>query len=60
MSVWEYSTRLNVVVRYVPRITTTNRDKIRILVNRLRSYIAKDVKIGDHALSSYSKALNRA
>lgn len=50
--------RLNAIAWYALRVTITNKGKMKILINRLRLDITKDVLIGDNLPKLYLEALS--
>lgn len=47
MTVKEYSTKFNSLAMYAPRVANTNKEKIRIFINGLRSDIVHHVMMRD-------------
>lgn len=59
MSKKEYFTKLNTLAKYALGVANTNMSKIEVLFGGLKSNIAKDVIMGDHASWSYLDALSK-
>lgn len=59
ITIKEFSTKLNAFVWYAFGVTNTDKGKIKIFINGLRSNIAKDVLIRDNPPRSYSGALGK-
>lgn len=53
MSVREFSTKLNLLAKYVPCVANLERDKLEVFMGRLRPNIAKDVIVRDNPLKTF-------
>lgn len=59
MTIKMFSTKLNSLAQYTPDMANTDKEKIKIFTNRLKTDMAKDVLIRGNLLRSYIKAVDK-